>query len=273
MSVAVQADGDVDVWRGPSPRLQLLGLAVAVALHAAAVAALLGVDPRWFLSQDSVVELDVTEPPPPPPELRPDPPPPPPEPEPPPKIVPRRVATAAPVRQAPTPPAPPPPNQEPPPNPSEAPPVFGVTMSSVVGGDSAMAVPVGNTTMTKERKTAEQAPGAYAAEGTRPFTPVSEVYVAVMPRLISDATTDESYPPEAKKMGIEGRVELRLGIDEAGHVKEVKVLKVSPAGYDFEVKAREALQRQLVKFAPARTSDGKAVPFRITYVYRFTLGQ
>ena len=192
-----------------------------------------------------------------------------PEPEPPPKIVPRRMANLEPVRKLNL-----PPSEEPKPNPTDAPPVFGVTMSSVVSGDSAMAVPVGNTTMTKPRKPpAEPTPAPHAPAGTGQFTPVSEVYVATMPVKISEANSDEIYPPEAKKMGIEGKVELRLGIDETGRVKEAKVLKVTPEGYDFEVRARAALLGQLIKFLPAKTSDGKAVPFRITYIYRFELGQ
>lgn len=273
MSVAVETDtaAPVDAWRPPGPKLQAAGLAVAVAIHAGVVGALLGVDPTWFIGKDTVVEMEVAEKLP-PPEIRPDPPPPPPEPAPPPKIVPRRLASSEPIRKAV--PLPPPPNQEPPPNPTEAPPVFGVTMSSVVSGDSAMAVPVGNTTMTKERKPPTAvAPAPYAAEGTGPFAPVSEIYIATMPVKISEANSEEIYPPEAKKMGIEGKVELRLGIDETGRVKEAKVLKVTPEGYDFEVRARAALLAQLIKFSPAKTSDGKAVPFRITYIYRFELGQ
>ena len=273
MSVAVETDTSpsppMAVWAPPGPKLQLAGLAVAIAIHASVVGALLGVDPTWFGSRDTIVEMDVEEKLP-PPEIRPDPPPPPPEPEPPPKIVPRRMANLEPRKAN----LPPPPSEEPKPNPTDAPPVFGVTMSSVVSGDSAMAVPVGNTTMTKPRKpVADPAPAPHAAQGTGVFVPVSEIYIATMPVKISEANSDEIYPPEAKKMGIEGKVELRLGIDETGRVKEAKVLKVTPEGYDFEVRARAALLAQLIKFSPAKTSDGKAVPFRITYIYRFELGQ
>jgi TonB family protein len=271
MSVAVETDSPAPMaaWAPPGPKLQVAGLAVAVAIHAAVVGALLGVDPTWFMTRDTVVEMEVAEKLP-PPEIRPDPPPSPPEPEPPPKIMPRRVANLEPVRKVNL----PPPSDEPKPNPTDAPPVFGVTMSSVVSGDSAMAVPVGNTTMTKPRKPpAEPTPAPHAPAGTGQFTPVSEVYIATMPVKISEANSDEIYPPEAKKMGIEGKVELRLGIDETGRVKEAKVLKVTPEGYDFEVRARAALLGQLIKFSPAKTSDGKAVPFRITYIYRFELGQ
>ena len=166
-------------------------------------------------------------------------------------------------------PAPPPPNQEPP-KPTDAPPVFGVTMSSVVSGDhAAMAVPVGNTVMTKERTAGKPGavPQAYAAEGTHPFTPVADIYVAEPPRVLHEVNSAEIYPPEAYKMGIEGKVDLRVGIDENGEVRQVKI--VGKAGHGFDEAARDALRR--FRFSPARTSDGKAVAVNITYRFSFDI--
>ena len=246
-----------------------LAAAIAFAAHAGLAAGLLAVNPSRFGHREVVVEMEVKDQPLPPPEIRPErPPPAAPEPAPRPRIVPRRVAIApkAPPIIAPT---PPPPNQEPP-KPTDAPPVFGVTMSSVVAGDRAgMAVPVGNTVMTRERKPA--APSApvqgYAAEGTHPFTPVAEIYVAEQPKVLHEVNSAEIYPPEAYKMGIEGKVDLRVGIDENGEVRQVKV--IGKAGHGFDEAARDALRR--FKFSPARTSDGKPVAVNITYRFSFDM--
>ena len=241
-----------------------LALAIALILHAAMGAALVVIDPTVLWKKEAIIEMQVEERKPPPPELKPEPEPPPPPPEPP-RVVPRRMAAAERIpRPAPEPPAPPPPNQEAPP--SDAPPVFGVTMSSVVSGEAGMAVPVGNTLMTKNRKSGP--PGEtkpYAATGAKPFVPVSDVYIARMPKTVREVNSIEVYPEDARRMGIEGRVTLKIGIDENGDVKEVKV--VGKAGHGFDEAARDAMRK--FKFTPALTSDGKAVPCRITYTFTF----
>jgi len=172
-----------------------------------------------------------------------------------------------------TPTAPPPPNQEPPPNTPPAPPVFGVTMDSVVGGDSKMAVPVGNTVATNDRSSPR--PGTLLrpldSASVPSFTPVADIYVAQQGRLLFAVNSGDIYPSDARRMRIEGAVDLRVGIDENGDVKEVKVTKVKPTGYKFEDAVLEAVRR--AKFAPARSSDGKAVPSRITWHYSFTLAE
>lgn len=245
----------------------LLGAAIAIAMHGIVGAALASVDAdAIWTRRPQIVELDVKdEPRPPPPEPRPEPrPTPEPSPEPRPRIAPRKIAMAEPM----PPPAPPPPNQEPPANANAAPPVFGVTMSSTVSGDAAMAVPVGNTLMTKDRtrpKPTDAPPQPYAADGTRPFQPVAEVFISQMPIVLHEEKGDSYFPPEARKMGFEGKVKLRLGIDERGNVVEVRV--IGKAGHGFDESATRAMWK--FKFSPARTSDGRAVPSRIVYGYTF----
>jgi TonB family protein len=148
--------------------------------------------------------------------------------------------------------------------------VFGVTINSVVSGDSAaMAVPVGNTVMTKDRTLAKagQAVRPYSAEGTHPFVPVADIYIAQQPKVLREVNSSDIYPPDARKMGIEGKVELKVSIDENGDVRQVKIIG-RPAGYGFDEAARDALRQ--FKFSPARTSDGKAVATNIRYTYRFS---
>ena len=231
-------------------------------LHAAVVTVLFVVDPPSLQPhKPDPVELEVRElPPPPPPEPEPEPPPPPPPP--------RRVAVIPPkaAPQAP----PPPPNsapKEPPPD-EPPPPSFGVTLDSVVDGNSNVAVPVGNTLMTKERNkvTTDKPPAPLPASesGAPSFAPVSEIYIGEFPKLIREIK-DVHYPDEARRLGIEGKVVLRVGIDRAGAIRSVKVLK--SAGHGFDEVAVKAMWR--FQFTPCRTHQGDAVDCLITYTYGF----
>ena len=162
----------------------------------------------------------------------------------------------------------PPPNQMPPPDaPKQAPPVFGVTMSSVVGGDATMAVPVGNTTMTRDRtaKAGDTPPAPYAGEPSATFQPVPDAFVTVQPTVLYEVNSEDIYPSDARALGIEGVVKLSVGIDATGHVVQVRV--ISKAGHGFDEAATKAMRR--FRFSPARTNDGRAVPYRFAYTYRF----
>jgi TonB family protein len=68
-------------------------------------------------------------------------------------------------------------------------------------------------------------------------------------------------------MGIEGKVLVKLLIDEKGIVRDAKVVK--QAGHGFDENAREALKKS--RFVPARTSDGKAVVCTIIWTTTFDL--
>ena len=252
---------------GSRARTALVAAIVALAIHASVGMALVRLDLSELFKRERTVEIEVNEPPPPPPELKPAPPPPPPEPPAKPKVVMRHVAAPPPPE------APPPPNQEPPPKAAEAPPVFGGTMDSVVAGDGpGMAVPVGNTLMTKERGRPKNTdpPKPYAGETTKAFVPVADIYVAKMPEKLRDVNMDDIYPPEARRLGFEGKVKLKVDIDESGAVRGVRI--VTPAGHGFDEAAKNAI-RKLIKFKPAETSDGRHVPVRIDYTFHFNLSQ
>ena len=260
-------------WWSTAPsrrRKDWVAAGIAIGVHVVIAGGLLIVNPAHLARREQIVEMEVHETPPPPPEIRPErPPPPPPAPEPAPKprIVPRRVAIAAP-KPPPT-MAPPPPNQEPP-KPTDAPPVFGVTLSSTVAGDkSAMAVPVGNTLMTKDRTPAKpgEVPQPSGTTGARPFVPVADVYIANPPKVLHEVNSADIYPPEAYKMGIEGKVVLKVSLDSKGNVVQVRV--VTRAGHGFDEAARDALRQ--FRFTPARTSDGQAVDYSLTYTYVFDM--
>ena len=236
--------------------------AVALTLHAGLAAAVLTINPARFRAE-APIEVDVSAPPP-PPEIRPPAPEPPaPRPEPRPRLIPHRAPVPAPPVAA-----PPPPSAEPP-KPA-APPTFGVSLSSVVAGDGpGMAVPVGNTLMTKPGRPVH--PGEVkpiSGEGT-PFTPVADMYISKYPEVLHEVKGEDIYPPEAKRLGIEGAVKLKLGIDEKGNVADVRVIE--RAGHGFDEAAVRAMRQ--FRFAAAVGNDGRPVPCRIEYTYRFDLSQ
>jgi protein TonB len=237
----------------------LVAGAVALVLHGGLGASLAGVNPQdWNSRPHANVELEVIETPPPPPPPAPEPPPPPPEPKP--RVVVHRVAPQVPP-EAPRPPpveAPPEPPKEP------TPPVFGVTIDSTVTGEAAMAVPVGDTVATADRTPRKGPPAPVVSEGPPSFAPVPDSYISELPRVLQEIK--EEGPPESRRLGLEGRVVMRVGIDRRGVVRSVKVIK--KAGYGFDEVASHALWK--FKFSPARTNDGHTVDFLITYTYRFT---
>ena len=234
---------------------------MAVSLHTLVALALMLVPQRGLHDPSATpVEVEVLPPP------LPEPPPPPPDPLPPPPdptpVVRKRVASIK--------PPPPMPNQEVPPAPAtdEPPaPVFGVTQDSVVAGDSPVAVPVGNSLMTKDRALAKAPPPPLPPAPPPPpaFAPVDEESVAEFPEAY--VKPEPAYPQIAKRMGIEGRVLLKLGIDRKGFVKLVRVLK--KAGYGMDEEAEKAAWHY--RFKPARRPDGVAVDFVITYWFTFSI--
>jgi TonB family protein len=141
-------------------------------------------------------------------------------------------------------------------------------MSSVVSGDSAAAVPVGNTLMTKPSGPRPDKPAQPYAQGTpQAFRPVPDVYIATGPKALFKVEGDEIYPPDARAMGLEGTVKLSVGLNEKGAVVEVKVLE--RAGHGFDEAAVKAMRQ--FRYSPARASDGRPVPYRFTYTYTFSI--
>jgi protein TonB len=240
--------------------------AVAMVIHLGLGASLAGVNPKdWANQTRNTVEMDVLEPPPPPP------PPPPPEPEPPPPPPPKtpRLAMRRPVETPPPEPARPPPSENPEPPKEDAPPTFGVSIDSTVSGDSSMAVPVGNTVATNDRTPRPPAPPS-GPPGPPAFAPVSESFVAEMPRVLAydpKEKNGENFPEEARRLKLEGKVTLRLGIDRRGMIRSVKVVK--GAGYGFDEAAIKSLK--VYKWAPAKDNKGGPVDMVITYGYTFSL--
>ena len=103
----------------------------------------------------------------------------------------------------------------------------GPRLSSTVAGPSSVSVPLGSTLAAAPTA---RAPAARAGSGDGDgFKPVAEIYISKFPEKIFVPDGEEFYPTEAKRMGIEGAVKLKIGIDENGNVVRVKVLTSAPA--------------------------------------------
>jgi protein TonB len=234
-----------------------VGAAIAVGLHGLLALGVVTIDPARFRSEQPI-EIDVDEKLP-PPEIKPPPPePPPPPPEPPRPRIAHKMPTVIPKA------APPPPSDEPP-KPDEPPPTFGVKIESTVG-ESSVAVPVGQTLMTKPAVKKETPKAPPSGDGSGGFVPVADIYIAKYAENISCPDGEDFYPPDAKRLGIEGFVDLRVGIDQTGKVVQVKI-SGQRAGHGFDEAAIKAVK--LCKFKPAVTSDGRVVPSAMPWRYRF----
>ncbi len=238
--------------RGAAPVAFLL----SGAIHAALFAVVLSVPVSARRVETIAVEIAET--------ARPKPQPHPTEPEP---TPPRKVAVA-PLREAPPsrePPTPPPPNAPPPPDapaPQKAPVRIGISMSSTTEA-GAMAAPVGNTVYGKMP---ERAPDPATVQPYRSDRYLPPAQVTTLPEPISTAIPKNEYPEEAKRIGFEGAVRLRLRVDEEGRVREAIIVEDPGHGLG-ETAARNAGR---FRFRPARRGD-QAVAVDIPFTVRFEL--
>ena len=251
-------------------RFNIAGLSLAMLLHVGVLAYL------YFARVPSpkrvtVVEMELKKPKPPaPPEPKPpepEKPPEPPPPEPPKKVV-KRLPQPA---QAPKPTTPPPPN--PPPEPPK--PVFGIDPSQT--GGAGISVPTGNTTMADPNqrpkvKVIPPLPPSTAPGGSE-YRPVAEEQLKKIPEHDADecgaAMKEKWNSSEAHAQGLEGKVTLRIELDERGKVHGVKVVHGISREVD-SIAVGNVKFNPRCKFAPAIGQDGKPVAFVIeSYVVRF----
>ena len=126
------------------------------------------------------------------------------------------------------------------------------------------AVPTGNTLYGRAPETAGD-PTAAGPRASERHAPPSQV--TNLPEPLGCDIPKSEYPEEARRLGIEGEVKLRLVIDEEGAVKEVKVLR--DPGHGFGPVAQRCA-RSYCRFRPARR-NGEAVATEIPYTIRFEL--
>ena len=85
-----------------------------------------------------------------------------------------------------------------------------------------------------------------------------------LPEILADFKA--SYPEEARKLGLEGQVILRLSVDSTGKVAKAAIIKGS--GHGFDEAALDAVKR--FRFKPGTEGD-EAIATEITYTYTFLL--
>jgi protein TonB len=249
-------------------RLAAWGVFGSVVVHGAIWALIVMAAARPKVIEESTpIEIAVVEkekpppPPPPPPEekkeepKKPDPP----------KVVKKAVPVP---KEAPPPPPkqeelPPPPNEPPPPDAKpQAPIMIGISMSSTTTAGG-FAAPVGNTLYGSAPKVAPN------PTDVKPYTSPTGRYVPPakvtrLPELVADVKAE--YPPEARKLDLEGQVVLRLTIGADGKVEKATLIK--GAGHGFDEAALKAVER--FRFKPGTEGDEPIVT-EITYTYTFIL--
>lgn len=123
-----------------------------------------------------------------------------------------------------------------------------------------------------EKKVEEKLGEASSSSGTstagkakKGFNPAKPGEVKVKPKVVLEQQIP--YPAEARKLGIEGKVRLRVDVDKKGRVVKVQILQ-DPGG-GLGKAAAKAIKGFL--FSPAIGLNSKPVDYRITYTYVFKL--
>ncbi|HEX7838133.1 MAG TPA: TonB family protein, partial [Kofleriaceae bacterium] len=109
--------------------------------------------------------------------------------------------------------------------------------------------------------------GSGAAELARPVS-VATIKTRALPRgdyAFFDAGKD--YPPEARALGIEGAIRVRLVVDEHGKVTSRMLLNKLGHGLD-ELALRRAAE---IEFTPATDSDDHPVTSVVVWTFNMTL--
>jgi protein TonB len=240
-----------------------LPVALSLGIHGAVLAAMSRLDALPPPRPSSVVAMEVHQ------RVREPPPPPPPPPViPPPEVVPKKVkvrTVATIVKEA-----PPPPPVEPPPPPL----AFAVDMASTVEGGGGVAVPVveggGNmfadpaeAGLPKGKATSPPPAPSGQGKGGRGRYEITEEPKFLTP----ESERTPPYPRAARALEIEGKVLLRVYVDELGRVGEVKVLEPLGGGCT-EVAVKWAKTKW--RFAPAKAGS-EAVGMWISVPVRFVL--
>lgn len=156
----------------------------------------------------------------------------------------------------------------------EAPPVFGVTMSSVnQKSNSDFKVKVGNTLMTDDstgwKKGKPDKIGKFTsnAEESSDGDEYEEEVVRIVKKPKPKKVFKPKYTNLAQDEEVEGKIILRLTIDKYGNVIKVKIIK--GLGYGLDEEAVKAVKK--FKFYPAVLSNGKTKETKITYTINFIL--
>ncbi|HUS26953.1 MAG TPA: TonB family protein [Kofleriaceae bacterium] len=216
----------------------------------------------------------------PPPLIKPLPPPVQPETPKPPEAAPEPVkqpvqqrATKAVTRPATT---PPPTTEQPPPTTTTSDDSGGApvtTMEDIAPSATGVAVAKGPRTTGKVGRGGTgggTGSGAGTGSSDAPPTPVSvaTIKTRAMPKGdFSYVDASKDYPAEAKALGIEGQIRVRLIVDDAGAVKSAVLL--NKLGHGLDELALERAKK--IVFDPAKDTDDKPVSSVVIWTFNMTL--
>lgn len=226
------------------------------------------------------VEIEIIEPPRPPPVKKVEPPPPPPpepeptpepQPEPPkPKIRPKRVVDNPPPRRATS----PPPVSEPAPGPNtnNDVPAPVVQMPDLAIGGSGPPVAVGRP---KTRKVGPGGTGTNTGGGGKPDStgtggprPVSIASIKTKAKPLNpNLDAGKLYPDAAKRAEVEGKLKVKLVVDEKGRV--VSRSLVTKLGHGLDELALKLAKK--LRFEPARDTNDRPVRSVVVWTFTFVL--
>jgi protein TonB len=215
-----------------------------------------------------LVDVELPEPPPPPPpEVAKTPP----APEPTPIVQKAVLKTTAP-RTTPRAETPPPPTDTPPP-PTNSEAGGGPVVAMDLGADATGKVPVAighPPTGRIGRGGTGGGTGAGSGSGTAEVAPMSvaTIKTRAMPRGdYGYIDAGKEYPTEAKQLGIEGPVRVRLVVDDRGKVSSAVLLNHLGHGLD-ELALKKAKE---IEFDPARDTDDHPVASVVVWTFNMTL--
>ena len=216
-----------------------------------------------------LVDVEIPEPPPPPPPAAATPPPAPAPVAPAPAPV-QKVRTSAPRPAAPPPPA----ETPPPPTPTTNPAPGGdpVVAMDNLGPDATGHVPVaiGHPPAHIGKGGSGGGTGAGSGSGSAEVAPMSVATIKkrAMPRGdYGYIDAGKEYPAEAKQLGIEGPIRVRLVVDDRGKVTSAILLNHLGHGLD-ELALRKSRE---IEFAPALDSDDHPVASIVVWTFNMTL--
>jgi protein TonB len=249
----------------------VLPLVATVALHALFAAGLHAAE-RFVKVQRPKAPLEVSfevkkAPPPPPPPVVEPPPPPPPEP---PKVAEPPTPKKKVVAKAVEPPRAPPPPDTPPPAPGPVDePEAAPQRVYVLPGSGQVAVNPGSALGKATGRPGATGTGTGGAGGEPGGTGkvVALASVKRMPEAVGDYDLSKDYPPEARRLGVEGQVAVRLLVDETGKVSQARLVR--GLGHGLDGKALELARK--IRFRPALDGSDRPVATWITWTFTFTL--
>jgi protein TonB len=106
--------------------------------------------------------------------------------------------------------------------------------------------------------------GAPGGTGPRVVTLAS---VKRMPEALGEYDFSKDYPAEARRLGVEGEVALRLLVDDRGQVAQIRLVR--GLGHGLDTKAVELARKS--RFRPAVDEADRPVATWITWTFTWSL--